>query len=422
MSLSAIYLWEPEFTNTIPTLNESERTAYELYQKHRNTTSRGNKILQWAEYMVTKVTDSAYNDYFSENTQQWVVNLQQELQADPRAVLELDLFDQIAQGDALYRVFYEAVQKSEVGFYEPRFAVWGFSVLQVPSGAVKQVLQTILQPLSSEQQFFDLDSIEAPRNIKKADELFNLWCSKHPILKNIVLHTFYDRFDFIEPNKCSPDARTAESNSFRFFILICESQNIFYQLKYVLWDLNKFPDIDFTLDLTNFFLTAALAEQYRKKLKVRINIPDIRNVTRISKGTYELNFDFISCRWETTYGVQQFFKEFDRLVKFLDQHFSNGQLQSLQSWAYGDAIDNILVQMHWSQELMIIALGLDKNYLDIRYKFHQERLSTEKKDSELVYLNDSYKEFLLLMDLVRDAGTALAHPLTHNGSVALKRV
>lgn len=80
----------------------------------------------------------------------------------------------------------------------------------------------------------------------------------------------------------------------------------------------------------------------------------------------------------------------------------------MQSWAYGDAIDSILVQMHWSQELMIIALGLDKNYLDIRYKFHQERLSTEKKDSELVYLNDSYKEFLLLMDLVRDAGTALA--------------
>ena len=157
--------------------------------------------------------------------------------------------------------------------------------------------------------------------------------------------------------------------------------------------MNKFPDIDFTLDLTNSFLTAALAEQYGKKLKVRINIPDIRNVTRISKGTYELNFDFISCRWETTYGVQQFFKEFDRLVKFLDQHFSSGQLQSLQSWAYGDAIDSILVQMHWSQELMIIALGLDKNYLDIRYKFHQERLSTEKKDSELVYLNDSYKEF-----------------------------
>lgn len=54
MSLGAIYLWEPEFTNTIPTLNESERMACELYQKHRNTTSRGNKILQWAEYMVTK--------------------------------------------------------------------------------------------------------------------------------------------------------------------------------------------------------------------------------------------------------------------------------------------------------------------------------------------------------------------------------
>ena len=83
-------------------------------------------------------------------------------------------------------------------------------------------------------------------------------------------------------------------------------------------------------------------------------------------------------------------------------------MQSLQAWAYGDVIDNILVQMHWSQELMIIALGLDKDYLEERYQFHQNILSNEKRDSELEYLNDSYKEYNLLMDLVREAGTALA--------------
>ncbi|MFH7767643.1 hypothetical protein [Acinetobacter sp. BSP-28] len=94
-------------------------------------------------------------------------------------------------------------------------------------------------------------------------------------------------------------------------------------------------------------------------------------------------------------------------MKFLHKHFSNGHLQSLQAWAYGDALDNILVQMHWSQELMIIALGLDKNYLQQRYQFHQNILINEKRDAELEYLNDSYKEYQVLMELVREAGTAL---------------
>ncbi len=44
---------------------------------------------------------------------------------------------------------------------------------------------------------------------------------------------------------------------------------------------------------------------------------------------------------------------------------------------WGRTLDHVLVQMHWSQELMIIALGLDKNYLDKRYQFHQEILTSE---------------------------------------------
>ncbi|MDV2468747.1 hypothetical protein QR674_07100 [Acinetobacter chinensis] len=182
MSLGAVYLWEPEVTGKFPNLNETERTAYELYQKYRNTSPKGKKIRDWAEFMVNKVTDDAYSDYFTEETKQWCVNLQQNLLADPCAVLELDHFDHIAQGDALYRIFYEAVRETGVGFYEPRFAVWGFSVLQVPDNAVAQVLKSHLAPLNTEQQRFDLDSIEAPRNIKKAEELFQLWCSHHSVL------------------------------------------------------------------------------------------------------------------------------------------------------------------------------------------------------------------------------------------------
>jgi len=140
--------------------------------------------------MLSKVTDDALSDYFTAETKQWFENLKQERIAEPRAVLELDNFDSIAQGDALYRVFYEAVQETGVGFYEPRFAVWDFSVLQVPDDAVAQILKSHFAPLNTEQQSFDLDNIEASRNIKNAEELFQLWCSEHPVLKNYELNTF----------------------------------------------------------------------------------------------------------------------------------------------------------------------------------------------------------------------------------------
>lgn len=189
----------------------------------------------WAESMVSNVTDDAYSDYFTEETKQWCVNLQQSLLADHCAVLELDHFDHIAQGNALYRVFYEGIQETGVGFYEPRFAVWGFSVLQVPDEVVALVLKSYLKPLSSEQQSFDLDNIEAPRNIKKAEELFQLWCLEHLLLKNYELHIFCKKYDFMEPHGNDSDAKTAVNNTHRFLNFICETRNIFYQFQFILW-------------------------------------------------------------------------------------------------------------------------------------------------------------------------------------------
>ncbi|NNP69063.1 hypothetical protein [Acinetobacter sp. Ac_5812] len=410
MSSGAIYLWEPEiFTAQIPSLNESERVAYELYQQHRDTPAAGKKLQDWAEYMVQKVTNSDYSEYFSKEVQQWCINLQHGLTAEPCAILELEHFDIVAQGDALYRVFYEAVQNSGVGFYEPRFSVWGVSLVQVPDHAVTAVLRSFLKPLSAEQQYFELDKIEAPRNIKKAEELFKLWCLHHPILKNLELHRFYSKYDFIEPRWNEPDAETSINSGMRYFIFINKKQNIFYQLKFSLKSLSKFPNIDLTLDLTNHFLTEEMKHKFAKKLKIRIDIPDIRNNKIKSVGTkypYGLDFDFVR-RWENSYDIKIFFQEFDRFINFLHQHFANGNLRSLQTWAYGDVIDHILVQMHWSQELMIIALGLDKDYLEKRYQYHCEILRNEKKDSELDYLNNSYAEYKVLMILVEEAGTAL---------------
>ncbi|ENX62211.1 MULTISPECIES: hypothetical protein [Acinetobacter] len=410
MSLGAIYLWEPEiFTAEIPSLNDSERAAYDLYQQHRDTVSQGKTLQAWINYIVIKVTDPKYSEFFSNEIQDWVIGLQHGLTTAPCAILELEHFDILAQGDALYRVFYEAVRASGVGFYEPRFVAWGVSVLQVPTNAVSAILKSFLKPLSTEQQVFDLDNIQAPRNIKKAEELFKLWCLHHPVLKKLELHRFYRNYDFIDPQWNRPDAETNMNSGMRHFILISDRKSIFYQLKVILWSLTQSPDIDLTLDLTNHFLTEEMKSKFTKKLKVRVDIPDIRDTTKRVSGAeqfYALNFN-LNSRWESNYGIQIFFPEFDRLVNFLHQHFANGNLKSLQTWAYGDAIDHILVQMHWSQELMIIALGLDKDYLEKRYQYHAEILRHEKKDAELNYLNDSYAEYKILMNLVEEAGTAL---------------
>ncbi|WP_254433792.1 hypothetical protein [Acinetobacter sp. Marseille-Q1618] len=196
----------------------------------------------------------------------------------------------------------------------------------------------------------------------------------------------------------------------RYFIFINKKQNIFYQLKFSLKSLSKFPNIDLTLDLTNHFLTEEMKHKFAKKLKIRIDIVDIRDTTQKLSGAekfYPLEFD-TNYKWESSYGVKNFLVEFDRFIKLLHQHFADGNLNSLQTWAYGDNIDNILVQMHWSQELMIIALGLDQDYLEKRYQYHCEILGNEKRDSELQYLKDSYAEYKILMSLVEEAGTALA--------------
>lgn len=406
MSLGAIYLWEPEiFTGNLPDLNDSERAAYDLYQQHRDTPACGQKLQDWAEYMVQKVTNSDYSEYFSKEVQQWCINLQHGLTTAPCAILELEHFDIVAQGDALYRVFYEAIQVSGVGFYEPRFAVWGEDAIQVPVNGVAAVLNSFLKPLSSEQQSFNLEQIEAPRNMEKAEELFRLWCLQHPILKNLELHRFYNIYDFIEPRWNKPDAEIF-NDYWRNFIFIKEKQHIYYQLKFILSGLTKSPNISFSMDLTNHFLIDKIKEKFGKQLTYSLSPLVIRDIKKKSLGTkyaYGLNFDFV-CRWENSNDIKVFFQEFNRFIDFLYKHFSDGNLKSLQTWAYGDTIDNILVQMNWSQELMFIALGLDREYFEERYQYHLEIL---KGTSSEEFLNRVYGEYKVLMDLIEEAGTAL---------------
>ena len=414
MPLGAVYLWEPELFNGIaPSLNNSEQVAYELYQQHRDTVPQGNVLLDWVTYMRKSVTNPSYNEYFSDEIQQWIIDLEQGLIKEPCAILELEHFDHFAQGDALYRVFYEAIQASGVGCYEPRFAVWAVGTQQVPINAVNTVLSSWLKPLNTEPQSFDLTQIEAPRNIKKAEELMRLWSAQHPILKKYELHAFYRLYDFIALSPRMLDEKRDIPDLYRNFIYIQKSQNITYQLRYILSGLTSFPQIDFTMDLTGYFLSSELKEKYPKKLLFTLNPTDIRDTTEGPKKTADNNLVWplkfhIFYRWETAGDVKASLNVFDQYIHFLDQHLpKNGNFHALQAWAYGDVVDNTLLLMHWTQELLIIALGLDHEYLEQRYLYHLNLLAEPKYESQKKYLESTYQDYLKLMSLIEEAGTAV---------------
>ena len=99
---------------------------------------------------------------------------------------------------------------------------------------------------------------------------------------------------------------------------------------------------------------------------------------------------------------------FDQYIHFLDQHLpKNGNFYALQAWAYGDVVDNTLLLMHWPQELLIIALGLDHEYLEQRYLYHLNLLAEPKYESQKKYLESTYQDYLKLMSLIEEAGTAV---------------
>lgn len=145
--------------------------------------------------------------------------------------MEIDNFDILAQGDALYRVFYEAVQASGVGFYEPYFSVWGVGNLQMPAGAVEGVLTSSLKPLTTDSQIFDLENIEPPRNIKKAEELVRLWAAQHPYAKNLKLHIYNTGHDFIHIWGNTEHPEQAPDKGYRVCSFIDEVEGIFTNYK-----------------------------------------------------------------------------------------------------------------------------------------------------------------------------------------------
>ncbi len=120
MLSNTIYLWEPEiFTGKVPAEDDSYQVAFELHQQYRNISSHGRTLQAWLELFSNKIGDPQYQSYFSEQTLQWVQEIKNKFAQGLCASIQLETLASEAQNDAVYRVFYEAVHETGIGFYEP---------------------------------------------------------------------------------------------------------------------------------------------------------------------------------------------------------------------------------------------------------------------------------------------------------------
>lgn len=245
-------------------------------------------------------------------------------------ILEIDNFDILAQGDALYRVFYEAVQASGVGFYEPYFSVWGVGNLQMPAGAVEGVLTSSLKPLTTDSQIFDLENIEPPRNIKKAEELVRLWAAQHPYAKNLKLHIYNTGHDFINLHGNIEHPELAPDQGYRICLFVDDVSGIFYQLKMLISSLTKNPMVSFAMDLTNHFIPQDKQNLLKHKLIFRFNPQGIRTHFLNKSGKNTLKY-LLTGSWDGKSYIRKFFSEFNGYVSFIFSHLGNGNLKTLQA-------------------------------------------------------------------------------------------
>ncbi|RZG66093.1 hypothetical protein EXE25_11310 [Acinetobacter bouvetii] len=413
MSLGAVYLWEPEiFTGNMPDINYSERTAYELYQKYRGTKSNGNALQLWIDYIVATVTAPQYSEFFSEKVQKWAIGLQQGVKDQAWAILEIENFDILAQGDALYRVFYEAVQASGIGFYEPYFSVWGVGNSQIPVGAVEGVLTSFLKPLTTDSQIFNLEKIEPPRNIKKAEELVRLWAAQHPYAKNLKLYIYNTGHDFISPRRNVEHPELAPDEGYRACLFIDQVEDIFYQLKMSFGKLTTPPMVSFKMDLTNHFIPQEQQNLLKEKLILILQSQNIRTYFLNKFGKNEIKYLLVDSWDERTY-IRNYFNEFNSYVSFIFAHLGNGNLKTLQAWAYGDMPEDTIIQLSYKDKMMIYALSLDLNSLSDCYEAYKDECSKKEYEKQEYYdkaLSDLEYNYSLYQDtiaLIREAGTAL---------------
>jgi hypothetical protein len=418
MLSNTIYLWEPEiFTGKVPAEDDSYQVAFELHQQYRDISSHGRTLQAWLDLFSNKICNPQYQSYFSEQTQQWVQEIKQKFAQGVRASIELDTLTNEAQNDALYRVFYESVHETGIGFYEPNYNVWAIGELQSPENAVLDMLQPyLLEPLQIKQT--DLvpapqaelvkltNDVQTPQNMPEAEQMISQWFEQQGDTQHLQLHVFNVAHDFISNwgNIGRPDL--ALDTGYRCFLLTQKQLGVFYQLKMVLRKLTVSPMLSFAMDFTDRFIPDQLQEQLAERLIFRLRSMDVHRDTGQKHHT-EPCFA-LTGRWDTPLGIQDFFRNLDAYIRFIFSNLGQGRLEILQAWAYGEMPANIQIDLDFRSELMMIALSQDQSYLQQRYQYHKDALmQNHARASDLGLLEESYKFCQKLIKIVTEAGTGL---------------
>lgn len=273
MSSNTIYLWEPEiFTGKVPAEDDSYQVAFELHQQYCHTPSHGKTLLRWLDYVADKISDPQYQCFFSVQVQQWLDHVQQQFSENLCAIMPIDGFMlDTTQNDAIYRVFYEAVHETGVGFYEPNFNIWAIGELQSPENAVEHMLQPYLlepldvQSLKLEQTetvaAWQMPDFQIPHNMAAAEQFMCQWFEQQTYTKDLKLDVFNIAHDYISNWGNIGRPELALDTGYRCFLLTQKQIGVFYQLKMVLRKLTVSPMLSFAMDFTDRFISQYLQEQ-----------------------------------------------------------------------------------------------------------------------------------------------------------------
>lgn len=169
--------------------------------------------------------------------------------------------------------------------------------------------------------------------------------------------------------------------------------------------------VSFSMDLTSHFIPKEQQELLKAKLTFRLLDQDIRTPVLTEQGYLKLKY-YLTGRWDNKASIQKFFSGFDGYVSFIFAHLGNGNLKELQAWAYGDMPENTTIQLNFYYELMMIAVSLDKPYLQERYQYHKDIILMKDQElpgviNELNTLERDYIFLKELMPIIQEAGTAL---------------
>ncbi|ENX35425.1 hypothetical protein F889_01094 [Acinetobacter colistiniresistens] len=416
MLSNTIYLWEPEiFTGKVPAEDDSYQVAFELHQQYRNISSHGRTLQAWLELFSNKIGDPQYQSYFSEQTLQWVQEIKNKFAQGLCASIQLETLASEAQNDAVYRVFYEAVHETGIGFYEPNYNVWAIGELQSPENAVSNMLQPyLLEPLHIKQiePMVEIEPVkvvselQAPQNMPEAEQLISQWFEQQPYTQQLSLNVFNVAHDFISNWGNIGRPELALDTGYRCFLLTQKQRGVFYQLKMVLRKLTVSPMLSFAMDLTDRFIPQQLQEQLPERLIFRLRSMDVHKNTG-QKYHAESCFA-LTGRWETQADIQNFFKNLDDYINFIFSNLGQSRLEVLQAWVYGDMPEGIKIDLDFRFELMMLALSQDGLCLQERYQHHKALLTqNHARASDLGLLEESYKFCQKLLKIVAEAGTGM---------------